>query len=224
MSAPKLKILPISKLVPNRLNPNEMNETMFEKLKMNIGRTNRYPPLIVRPLTDGRYEIIDGYYRYLVLKELGVQEVRCDVWNVNEREAKLLLATLNRLHGTDDVRKRAILISELAKDFGNDSFTYLLPETNRAIEAMLKVMESEELNIEAEQGLIEEQLMQSGIDLDKAEQIVNLLKPPETKPVIKFVFDNEKEYNKAVKFFGRKGDVKKLLMLIENYVEGRKKI
>lgn len=200
------------------MNPNELSDFYYQKLKENIGRTGRYPALIVRPKGE-RYEILDGHKRALILQELGYLEARCDIWNVNDREAKLLLATLNRLRGTDDTKKRAKLISELAKDFGDENILRLLPESTRAINGLIKSLESEMDDIEAERGVMEEKLIQSGIDSEAAELMANLYQPPGTKPVLKFVFEDEGQYNKAIKFFGRKGDPNKLIDLINRYDE-----
>lgn len=216
----KLKLIPLNKLDVHNLNPNEISETCYQKLKENIGRTGRYPALIVRPKGD-RYEILDGHKRALVLKELGYIEAKCEVWNVNDREAKLLLATLNRLRGVDDTKKRARLIAELIDDFGKENILRLLPESQRAIDGLLESLKDNDVDIEKEieleRGLIEEKLLQGGIDDETAELMANLYQPPSTKPVLKFVFDDERKYNKAVKFFGKKGDPDKLIALIENY-------
>jgi len=95
-------------------NSNVMSKEMLEKLAGHIGRTGRYPPVVVRRLGEGRYQILDGHHRVAVLRELGKQEARCVVWEVDDAEALLLLATLNRMQGKDDPRKRARLVEELA--------------------------------------------------------------------------------------------------------------
>src|SRR5690348_11264890 len=91
--------LSLDLLAPHPLNANVLPEDLREKLAAHIRATGRYPHLIVRPhpKQEGRFEVLDGHYRLLVLKELGHADARCDVWDANDREAKLLLATLNRL-------------------------------------------------------------------------------------------------------------------------------
>jgi len=211
----KLNLIPLKKLDPNPLNPNELNENYFEKLKFHIQRSNRYPALIVRP-KGNRYEIIDGYYRYLILKELGKTEAKCEIWDVNDKETKILLATLNRLKGVDDTKKRAILIRDLSEDFLKEELFQLLPESQRTIDSFIKLAEKEILELEDEKGIIEQQLNQSGIDAELAKQMADLYQLPGTKAILKFVFDNEQDYNKAIKYFGKKGDTKKLITLLNN--------
>ena len=92
--------VPLDDLVPHPLNSNVMSEDLREKLKAHIKRTRRYPFLVVRPFGE-KYQVLDGHHRVAILRDLGHTEARCDVWDVDDREAKLLLATLNRLEGQD---------------------------------------------------------------------------------------------------------------------------
>jgi len=95
-----------------------MSEDLRAKLAAHIEQSGRYPMVIVRPhpVEVGVYEILDGHHRVEVLRELGHTDVRCDVWAVDDREAKLLLATLNRLQGQDSPIRRAQLIHRLRGD------------------------------------------------------------------------------------------------------------
>ena len=109
------RMVALDDLTPHPLNANVMPEDLRAKLAAHIRRTGRYPFLVVRPHPDepGKYQVLDGHHRVEVLRELGFTEARCDVWDVDDREAKLLLATLNRLQGQDLPIRRAELIHEL---------------------------------------------------------------------------------------------------------------
>lgn len=198
-----------------------MTELMLKKLKGHIKRTGNYEAITVRPLGED-YQILNGYHRWVTLKELEYEEVKCDVWDVDEKEAKILLGSLNRLRGTDDLRKRAWLIAEIKKDFGDESFTNLVPESSRAIDGLLKFAESDLMDIEAERGVIEQQLENSGIDQEQAKRMANLHRHPSSEPTMKFVFDNETEYNKVLKFFGGVPNTNKLIDLVDNYEADKK--
>jgi len=76
-----------------------------------------------------------------VLDELGYTEARCDVWNVDDREAKILLATLNRLEGGDLPIRRAQLIHELLGEMNTSDLAGLLPEEERQIEELHALLE-----------------------------------------------------------------------------------
>jgi ParB-like chromosome segregation protein Spo0J len=137
------KLVPLDDLVPHPLNANVMPEELREKLKAHIRRTGRYPFLVVRPHpeADGKFQVLDGHHRLAVLRDLGHREARCDVWEVKDREAKLLLATLNRLEGQDVPARRAQLLHELLGEMSLDDLAGLLPETDKQIEELHALLE-----------------------------------------------------------------------------------
>ncbi len=137
------RMIPIKDLRPHPLNSNVMPEDLREKLKAHIHRTGRYPFIVVRPHPDeaGCYQVLDGHHRVDVLRDLGHTEARCDVWNVDDREAKLLLATLNRLQGQDSPIRRAQLIHELLGELNLGDLAGLLPETDKQIEELHALLE-----------------------------------------------------------------------------------
>ena len=70
--------LKIDKLAPPKMDIRKvMDEEKFIELMDSIRRLGILNPLIVRPLEDGRYEIIAGHRRYLAAKALGLEEVPC---------------------------------------------------------------------------------------------------------------------------------------------------
>ena len=120
--------IPLELLDAHPSNSNVMPARLFEKLVTHIGRTGRYPPVLVRPLATGaeesaeqrRHQILDGHHRVAALRKLGVTHADCVAWDVDEGESLLLLATLNRLQGSDDPRKRARLLEDLREKLGQD--------------------------------------------------------------------------------------------------------
>ena len=150
--------IPLDDLVPHPLNSNVMPPEYREKLLAHIRRTGRYPFLVVRPhpTEPGKYQVLDGHHRIGVLRELGHSEARCDVWDVDDREAKLLLATLNRLEGQDQPLRRAQLLHELLGEWNAADLGGLLPETEAEILDLHSLLEfpadeiAEQLAAEAE--------------------------------------------------------------------------
>ena len=158
------RMVPIEDLRPHPLNSNVMPEDLREKLKTHIHRTGRYPFVVVRPHPDepGTFQVLDGHHRVEILRELGHREVRCDVWQVDDREAKLLLATLNRLQGQDLPMRRAQLIHELLGEMSVDDLAGLLPETDKQLEelhALLEFPADEIANLLAERAEAEEKVL-----------------------------------------------------------------
>jgi hypothetical protein len=140
-----LQWIPLDALQPHPENSNRMSAPLMEKLKGHIRRTGRYEPLVVRPLPcggpaaagDPHYQILNGHHRADVLRQLGHSHARCDVWEVDDDEARLLLATLNRLEGRDDPAARARLVAHLAESQPAVNLADLLPEPADAVERLL---------------------------------------------------------------------------------------
>ncbi len=111
----------VDRLIAHPLNANVMPAELLKKLKGHIGRSGRYPALVVRSLGNSKdfenqadkLQILDGHHRLAVLEELGYRKVRVDNWgDLSDGQAGLLVATLNRLEGQDDQDKRAGLLGE----------------------------------------------------------------------------------------------------------------
>lgn len=137
------RMIPLDDLLPHPLNSNVMPADLQAKLRAHIKRTGRYPFLVVRPHPEeaGNYQVLDGHHRVAVLRDLGHTEARCDVWEVNDREARLLLATLNRLQGQDQPRRRAELVHELLAEMSLADLGGLLPESDRQLEELHALLE-----------------------------------------------------------------------------------
>ncbi len=154
-----LQWIPLEALEPHPENANRMPPRLLEKLKGHIRRTGLYEPLVVRPIGGkcgvrraecgvdgrkdprprGRYQILNGHHRARVLRDLGHTHARCDVWEVDDDEARVLLATLNRLEGRDDPTARALLVAHLAEGRSAADLARLLPEPPDAVERLLRL-------------------------------------------------------------------------------------
>lgn len=153
------RLIRLNDLLAHPLNSNVLADDLRGKLKAHIRRTGRYPFLVVRPHPDdpGKYQVLDGHHRLAILKELGHSHARCDVWQVDDREAKLLLATLNRLEGQDLPIRRAELVHALLADTSVDDLAGMLPETGKQLEELHSLLEfpaddiAEQLQAQAEQ-------------------------------------------------------------------------
>ncbi len=129
--------IPLKQLQPHPANSNVMTGELFDKLIEHIKRHDRYPPIIVRQLTDSQdYQIIDGHHRVRAVEKLGYAKARCVVWQVDDDETLVLLATLNRLQGQDDPHKRAALVARLSERLDIAKLAQLLPEQVEQLERL----------------------------------------------------------------------------------------
>ena len=140
----------IDRLVAHPDNPNRMSKTNFAKLVRNIERTGRYEPLLVRPLPaadmskpgaaapqkNGRFQIINGHHRWQALKKLGCKTADAIVWDIDDEQADILLATLNRLGGSDVLEKKLALLKRLNIRTEAGRLAKLLPQTAKQIERL----------------------------------------------------------------------------------------
>ncbi len=118
-----------------------MSRRLQKRLEDHIRRTGRYEPLVVRPHPSrvGSYQILNGRHRLKVLRHIGQTRAACIVWDVDDGEALVLLATLNRLAGRDALTAKTELIAALARRFNMDRLSAMLPDTRAAIERLLNL-------------------------------------------------------------------------------------
>jgi hypothetical protein len=153
----------LDKLVAHPDNPNRMSKTNFAKLVRNIERTGRYEPLVVRPYPssslrtgpqknshscssrkpdDDRiscFQIINGHHRWQALRELGYKTADAIVWDIDDQNADILLATLNRLGGSDILEKKLALLKRLNKRMEIGKLAKLLPLRAGQIERLTEL-------------------------------------------------------------------------------------
>jgi len=131
------------KIFPHPENCNRMSGPFLKKLEENIRKTGNYETITVRPLpgSNDEYQILNGHQRMDILRKLGDQEVKCDVWAVSDAEARLLIATLNRLTGNDVPELRFSLLKNLIDDFDISELETLIPENTKQIEELLKMQD-----------------------------------------------------------------------------------
>ncbi len=133
-----VKEIIINALIPHPENCNYMDAETLKKLRRHIERTGKYEPLIVRPhpWEEGKFQVINGRNRLRILRAIGHKVAKCIVWDIDDDESRLYLATLNRLSGRDVPERRAILLESLLEHFEIDELSLLLPENRKEIEEL----------------------------------------------------------------------------------------
>ena len=133
-----IQSIALDKLTTHPDNPNQQSRVNFAKLVRNIERTGRYEPLIVRPCPDkaDRFQIINGYHRCHALTKLGYKTADCIVWDIDDKQTYILLATLNRLGGSDELAKKLKLLKRLNEKLATGELAKLLPQTKKQIERL----------------------------------------------------------------------------------------
>lgn len=206
------RAIPLDDLISHPLNANQMPEQMQEKLKAHIKRTGRYPYLIVRPHPEerGRYQVLDGHHRIAVLRALGHQEAYCDIWDVDDREANLLVATLNRLEGQDVPVRRAQLIHELLGEMSLTDLAGLLPESDGELEELHALLEfpADEVASQLEEQAEEEEKV--------LPRVLHFVVTPDQEELIESAIDLASDGTA-----GRDRKARGLVKLAQQYLENR---
>jgi ParB-like chromosome segregation protein Spo0J len=112
-------------------------------LEENIRQGGNYETITVRPHPnrEGDFQILNGHHRVEILRKMGVEEVKCDVWEVGDKQARLLVATLNRLRGDDVPELRFGLLRGLLDDYDPSELEALIPENDKQIMELLELNE-----------------------------------------------------------------------------------
>jgi ParB-like chromosome segregation protein Spo0J len=112
----ELQYLPVDQLVPNPWNPNRFTDEQRAELREEVRRAGRLPkPVLVRPLNDGRFEIVDGQHGWEAARDEGLAKVPCEVVVLTDFEAKRETYVRNQ-HGTLDRLFTGRLLQGLAEE------------------------------------------------------------------------------------------------------------
>jgi len=87
----------------------------------------------------GRFQIINGYHRWQALKQLGYKRADVIVWDVDDDQADVLLATLNRLAGSDELSRKISLLKKLSKKMNARELSKLIPQTPGQIKRLVNL-------------------------------------------------------------------------------------
>ena len=134
-----MHLIPLDHLHAHPENANRMPEHLLVKLVEHIRVWGDYPPLIARPhpAQEDHYEILDGHHRAEALRRAGHAEARCEIWDVDDERARILLLTLNRLRGEDDPKRRGVILRQLSETMIATDLAARLPEDGAQIRKLI---------------------------------------------------------------------------------------
>ncbi|MCD8319096.1 MAG: ParB/RepB/Spo0J family partition protein [Paraprevotella sp.] len=121
--------VPIEKVVANEYNPNVVAPPEMKLLELSIWEDGYTMPCVCYYREDDdRYELVDGYHRYLVMKtseriyqrENGLLPVSIIRKDLSERMASTIRH--NRARGTHSVELMSHIVTELTKSGMSDSW------------------------------------------------------------------------------------------------------
>lgn len=97
----KISIIRISLIEPNRNQPRKhFNNESLSELAQSISEQGIIQPIIVKPMLDGRYQIISGERRWRASRIANLSEIPCIVRDVTE-EQQMQIAMIENLQRED---------------------------------------------------------------------------------------------------------------------------
>lgn len=121
----RIKRIPIDKIDINVFNANIVPDKIMKLLEKSIERDGFVQPILVRPVSNNRYELIDGEHRYRILKSKDEKEIEAVILEKDEDQAKLLSLIMNR-HGEFDTLKLAGVLHNIGKEYTPEQIEELL--------------------------------------------------------------------------------------------------
>lgn len=127
----------VKKIKPNRWNPNQMTDFIFEKERNSIRKFGFLDPILVRKVGAG-WEIIDGEHRWRAATAEGFKKIPAnDLGKVDESVAKQLTVIANETRGQADRGLLTKLYKDLEADVGLDELVENLPVQREELESLL---------------------------------------------------------------------------------------
>jgi ParB/RepB/Spo0J family partition protein len=115
------KVVDLSLLDPNPLNPNEMTPRQFNLLVDNVQRTGLTDPILVRQVGD-RYRIVGGHHRYKAADYLGFKKVSITLMedSFTEDEENFQLMRHNMIRGKLNTGKFMDLYKKMSESYSQE--------------------------------------------------------------------------------------------------------
>lgn len=96
----------------------EINPEYVKQLSESLLEDGQWNPIIVRPKSNGRYELIAGHYRFQASKEAGLQEIEATIRDISDEEADILSLKTNLLRLEMSAREQGKVLSKLIEQYG----------------------------------------------------------------------------------------------------------
>jgi ParB family chromosome partitioning protein len=89
-----------------------MNISRIEQIEKSMRLHGQLQAVVAR-VNEGRYQIIDGFKRVYIAIDLMIETLQCQLLDVDEQQAKVLLLSYNRTNQSLEVWEEAMVLKEL---------------------------------------------------------------------------------------------------------------
>lgn len=178
-------------LAPNPWNPNKVSEDNMKKLKASIERLGSFKPVICRELEDGTLEILGGFHRVQIAKELGLTNIPVyNVGSITDTKAKEITLADNARYGNDDIE----LLQDVLDDLDLGELGEIMPFSIGEIEALMDNIEAPDLSEIEEKPSGDYITLKFKIEADKGDEIM--------AHISKIAQSNDYKYKDVVSNYG----------------------
>jgi hypothetical protein len=119
----KIYHLALNQLVPNSWSAHAMSGNEYARLVRSVESIGFIEPFVVRPIGDGKFEIVDGMQRYRVAVDKDMETVPCLIRHYDEDAAKLASLASNRLRGKFIPKRLAEILTDVRDTHGDELVT-----------------------------------------------------------------------------------------------------
>ena len=140
----ELRRLPVDVLQPGRYQPRQVMEPeALEELAASIRAQGVIQPIIVRPISDRKYEIIAGERRWRAAQLAGLTEIPAVVRNFNDETASAVALIENVQREDLNPLEQAIAYHRLTEEFGltHQEVANFVGKSRVAISNMLRLLQ-----------------------------------------------------------------------------------
>lgn len=102
----------------NDYNPNTVAKPEMELLKLSIESDGYTQPIVVWEIEKNKYEVVDGFHRHLVGKEMKLSHLPCVIINKNRIDKNDRIASTirhNRARGKHTIEGMSDIVVELSR-------------------------------------------------------------------------------------------------------------
>lgn len=113
----------IEKIQANNYNPNTVAKPEMELLKLSIDSDGYTQPIVVWEVEEEKYEVVDGFHRYIIGKEKGMSHLPCVKMNNDRIDRNDRIASTirhNRARGKHKIASMSDIVVELSKQNWNN--------------------------------------------------------------------------------------------------------
>lgn len=113
-----VKWIPVELVTANDYNPNKVAKPEMNLLRLSIENDGFTQPIVVWEMDDGTYQVVDGFHRHLIGKEMGLTHLPVVVIKESQAGRNDRIASTirhNRARGKHQVANMSEIVVELSR-------------------------------------------------------------------------------------------------------------